>query len=144
MPSRWLRCTTEWIWPVISDRVWKTGLLIVLAVPLALLLVDVAGELEQPGSRLGADPGAEIVHRLGAWSIRLLLLTLAVSTLRRLFNMPRLIRYRRLIGLLAFAYVLLHFLAYLSFLAGFDWHAIEEDLVARTYITVGFLALIRP
>jgi sulfoxide reductase heme-binding subunit YedZ len=107
-----------------------------------VLCYDIAGELAAPGSRLGADPGNEIVLTLGEWSIRILLLTLVVSTVRRLLNAPRVMRYRRMIGLFAFTYVILHFLAYLGFLAVFDFEVIIEDLAERTYITAGFLALL--
>ena len=134
-----LPVTTE---PAINQRIWKVVLFLVLAVPLALLGYDIAGELRVPGSRLGADPATAVVLELGTWGIRILLLTLAVSTLRRLLKAPRLLRYRRMVGLFAFAYVALHFLSYLGFLAGFDWSTIKQDLVERTYITVGFPALL--
>lgn len=142
MRNRWRRSTTAWICVAITDRVWKSALFALLAVPLVLLGLDIYGELVEPGSRLGADPGTEIVTTVGSWAIRILLLTLAVSTVRRAFDVPRIGRYRRMIGLFAFTYVSLHFLSYLTFLAGFDWRTIEEDLVERTYITVGFLALL--
>lgn len=142
MPPRSLRSTPAWTWRAITDRFLKPVLLLILATPLALLAIDIAWELKQPGSRLGADPGTEVVRTLGGWGIRVLLLTLAVSTARRLLGMPRIVRLRRMIGLFAFTYVALHFAAYLTFLAGFDWRAIEEDLVERSYITVGFLALV--
>lgn len=131
-----------WICPVVTERVWKVLLFLVLATPLGLLGYDVVGELQSPGSRLGADPGTAIVLELGTWTLRILLLTLSVSTLRRLLHQSQLIRFRRMIGLFAFTYVLLHFLSYLGFLAEFDWAIIREDLVLRTYITVGFLALV--
>jgi len=133
---------TAWTSPAITERLWKTLLFLVLGMPLALLARDVVSELVQPGSRLGADPATEVVLTLGIWSIRILLLTLTVSTLRRVLNQPRLIRFRRMVGLFAFTYVSLHFCAYLTFLAEFDWQTIEEDLVERTYITAGFLALV--
>lgn len=142
MRPRSLRSTPAWTWRAITDRFSKPVVFFVLATPLALLSVDIAWELDEPGSRLGADPGTEVVVTLGGWGIRLLLLTLAVSTARRLLKMPRLVRFRRMIGLFAFTYVALHFAAYLTFLAGFDWRVIEEDLVERAYITVGFLALV--
>ena len=82
------------------------------------------------------------MHFLGEWTIRLLLITLSVSTLRRLFGKPGLIRYRRMIGLFAFGYSLLHLLAYLVFFAEFEWRIILEDFVERTYITVGIAAVI--
>ena len=142
MPNRSLRSTTAWTSRAITDASLKPVLFILLALPLALLGYDIAGELTSPGSRLGADPGTAIVLTLGSWSIRMLLLTLAVSTLRRVFNEPRFLRVRRMVGLFAFTYVALHFLAYLTFLAVWDWQTIREDLVDRTYITVGFLGLL--
>ncbi len=113
-----------------------------LSGPLGWLVVAVIGEIDEPGSRLGADPGEAVVLFLGIGAIRILLLTLCLSTLRRLFGAPRLIRFRRMVGLFAFTYVLLHFLSYLALLAEFDWKIIQEDLVKRTYITVGFTALL--
>ena len=106
------------------------------------LAVAVAGELQSPGSRLGADPGEAVVQQLGEWSIRLLMLTLSVSSLRRLCKAPRLLRLRRMLGLFAFTYVSLHFVAYLGLLAEFDWALILGDLTDRTYITAGFFALL--
>lgn len=133
---------TAWIWPAITDRPLKILLFLVLAAPLLVLGWEVLGELNQPGSRLGADPGKAIVLTLGQWAIRLLLLSLAVSTARRVFGAPRLIRFRRMIGLFAFTYVCLHFSAYLGFLAGFDWNVIAEDIGERPYISAGFLGLL--
>ncbi len=72
----------------------------------------------------------------------MLLAVLLVSTGRRLLEQPRLMRYRRMVGLFAFTYVCLHLLAYLGFLAGFDWAGILEDLLERPYISAGFLALL--
>lgn len=113
-----------------------------LAVPLVLLWIDVWREAQLPGSGLGPDPGEEIVHRLGTWALRMLLLTLAVSPASRLLKRPRLVRYRRMIGLWAFTYVVLHFMAYLGVLAGFALETVIADIYKRPYITVGFLALV--
>jgi sulfoxide reductase heme-binding subunit YedZ len=133
---------TAWISSVISDRAGKVALFVVLFAPLGLLAWDIVGEVQQPGSRLGPDPAAAVVSELGSWSIRMLLLALAVSSIRRRFAWPRVMRYRRMIGLTAFAYVVCHFTAYLGLLASFDWHVIADDLVERTYITAGFLAML--
>ena len=95
-----------------------------------------------PGTSFGADPAVEVVRFLGEWSIRLLLLTLSVSSVRRIARYPKVLQLRRMIGLFAFSYVVCHFTAYLTFLAEFDLRLIEEDLVERTYITVGFLGLL--
>lgn len=119
----------------------KPLLFLALAAPLALVGVDVWRELVQPGSALGADPGEALVHRLGSWALRMLLLTLAVSSASRLLRRPWLIRVRRMVGLWAFAYVCLHFAAYLGLLAGLEWNTVVADIARRPYITVGFLAL---
>jgi len=113
-----------------------------LILPLAWLGIDITGEVMEPGSRLGADPGKAVVTFLGEWSLWMLLGVLAVSTGRRTFGKPRLARYRRMVGLFAFTYLCLHFAAYIGFLAGFDGRQILEDLTDRPYISVGFLALL--
>ena len=110
--------------------------------PLGLLWLDVWREIQVPGSALGPDPADELVRTLGAWGLRFLLLTLAVSPASRVLRTPRLVRYRRLVGLWAFTYIALHFIAYLGVLAGFDPAAIADDLYKRPYITAGFAALL--
>ncbi len=125
-----------------GERTLKGLLHGLLAIPLLLLAWDIYGEIAAPGSRLGADPGGAVVLYLGIWAIRLLLLSLAVSSLRRLSGNARYLRYRRMIGLWAFTYLALHFLAYLGFLAVFDLAVIGEDVFERPYITVGFAALL--
>lgn len=120
----------------------KTLLFAALATPLAALLYDIAGEIAVPGSRLGADPATAVVRELGSWAIRFLLLTLAVSTSRRVLNAPRVMRYRRMIGLAAFGYAAAHFSAYLWLLASFDPAIVVSDLTERPYIVVGFTALV--
>ena len=114
----------------------------VLALPLALLAHDVWRELQVPGSALGPDPADELIRTLGSWAITMLLATLLVSPLSRLVKRPWLIRFRRMVGLWAFAYVVLHFTVYLGVLAGFELASIADDIVERPYITVGFLALL--
>ncbi|MDA1076912.1 MAG: sulfoxide reductase heme-binding subunit YedZ [Proteobacteria bacterium] len=99
-------------------------------------------ELFDPGSVLGADPGEAVVHFLGTWGIRMLLLSLMVSSVRRLTGKAHIIRYRRMIGLFAFAYLCSHFLAYLGFLVQFDWSLFLEDFTERPYITAGLAALL--
>ncbi|MDH5821505.1 protein-methionine-sulfoxide reductase heme-binding subunit MsrQ [Luteimonas sp. RD2P54] len=89
---------------------------------------------------LGADPVAEIEHRLGIWALRLLLITLAITPLRQLSGQPLLLRFRRMLGLYAFAYASLHFSAWLVLdLRGY-WLTLFEEIVERPYITVGFAA----
>lgn len=89
-------------------------------------------------NQLGANPVETLSHRTGDWSLRFLLLTLAVTPLRRLTGWNWLQRFRRMLGLFAFFYVCLHFGVYLVFDQFFDWQAIVADIAKRPYITVGF------
>ncbi|MDG4563084.1 MAG: protein-methionine-sulfoxide reductase heme-binding subunit MsrQ [Candidatus Competibacter sp.] len=88
--------------------------------------------------RLGANPVETLSHRTGDWSLRFLLLTLAVTPLRRLSGWNWLLKFRRMLGLFAFFYVCLHLGVYLIFDQFFDPAAILEDIAKRPYITVGF------
>jgi len=88
--------------------------------------------------RLGANPVETLSHRTGDWSLRFLLLTLAVTPLRRLSGWNWLMKFRRMLGLFAFFYVCLHLGVYLIFDQFFDPSAILEDIAKRPYITVGF------
>lgn len=89
---------------------------------------------------LGADPVAAIEHELGIWALRLLLLTLAVTPLRQLLGRPELLRFRRLLGLWAFAYASLHFTAWLVLDLRGWWSQVFAEIAERPYITVGFVA----
>ena len=88
--------------------------------------------------RLGTNPVETLSHRTGDWSLRFLLLTLAVTPLRRLSGWNWLLKFRRMLGLFAFFYVCLHLGVYLIFDQFFDPAAILEDIAKRPYITVGF------
>lgn len=89
---------------------------------------------------LGADPVAAIEHELGIWALRLLLVTLAITPLRQLTGQPVLLRFRRMLGLYAFAYATLHLSAYLALDLGGYWAQVFEEIAKRPYITVGFAA----
>lgn len=125
----------------LSTRTAKWSVGILLSIPFLLLLNDVRIELVQPGAGLGPDPGEELVDRLGTWSIRVLYLTLLVSSVARIFKVPVLIQHRRTFGLWAFTYVVLHLAAYFSALAGFDFNVVLGDFSKRPYIIVGLSAL---
>jgi len=86
--------------------------------------------------QLGADPQKTLERTLGLWALRFLILTLAITPLRRL-GVANLVRYRRAIGLLAFYYAALHVTVYTLLDQGLDLAAIWADIVKRPYITVG-------
>lgn len=90
--------------------------------------------------RLGADPIAELTHRSGDWALRFLLLTLAMTPLRRISGQPWPLRFRRLLGLYAFFYACLHLAVYVVLDLNGYWAQILTDIVKRPFITVGFLA----
>lgn len=90
---------------------------------------------------LGANPIEAITRSSGEWALRFLLITLAVTPLRRLSGWHWLLRTRRMLGLFSFAYGLAHFVIYLWLDQSFNWQAIARDILDRPFITVGFAAL---
>lgn len=123
------RGRTDWRWVGFKALAHALALL-----PLAAL---VRGVVEDS---LGADPVAALTHATGEWALRLLLLGLALTPLRRLTGQAWPIRFRRLVGLYAFFYACLHLAVFLVFDLGQYWTQIFEDIVKRPYITVGFAA----
>lgn len=89
---------------------------------------------------LGANPLSEITFSTGHWTLYLLLITLAISPLRKLSGLNWLIRFRRMVGLFAFFYGCLHLMTYLWFDKFFDVHEIVKDVYKRPFITMGFTA----
>ncbi len=90
---------------------------------------------------LGARPLNEAIHEIGLWTIRLIFLALAVTPLRQILRWPRLIILRRMIGVAAFAYVLIHFGLYIA-QQGFDLEKAASEILRRIYLTIGFAALL--
>ena len=118
----------------------KTLIHLLALTPAAILAWQIRAEALTGSGGLGADPVAEIEHRLGLWALRLLMLALAITPLRQLTHQPVLIRFRRMLGLYAFFYATLHFAAYLVLdLRGY-WSQVFEEIAKRPYITVGFTA----
>src|ERR1041385_4059968 len=91
---------------------------------------------------LTANPLEYITHFTGDWAIRLIVATLAVTPLRKLLHLPDLIRFRRMIGLFAFFYGSLHFLAYLWLDRLFDFQDLAKDIAKRPFITAGFVSFV--
>ena len=91
---------------------------------------------------LGANPIEFITLRTGFWTLVLIMVTLAVTPVRRVTGWHRIIQFRRMLGLFAFFYATLHFLTYVTLDLFFDFSAIAADIVKRPYITVGFTAFL--
>lgn len=94
------------------------------------------------GGGLGANPIEFITRSTGTWTLVGLMLTLAVTPLRRLTGRNELVRYRRMLGLFTFFYASLHFLTYVWLDQFFDLEAMLRDIVKRPFITVGFAAFV--
>jgi sulfoxide reductase heme-binding subunit YedZ len=118
---------------------YKPTLFVACAIPLAWVIAALA---HAPVPTLGADPVRRMLGIFGHSALNLLLVTLCVSPLRVLTGNAHLLRLRRMLGVWAFTYALLHFLTYIGPFQGFSWSAIVKDLVKRPYITIGFMALL--
>src|SRR6476660_5363907 len=111
-------------------------------VPLALLLWGFFGgtptDMTTWGAGLGANPIEKITHVTGDWTLRFLLITLSITPLRKLLQIPSLIKFRRMLGLFAFFYACLHFLTYIWLDKFFNLHEMLADIAKRKFITIGF------
>ena len=122
-----------------SVRVLKVVLFLLCLVPLGKLAMEAFGVA---GMSLGANPIEELIHRFGNWGLNFLLITLAVTPVRRLTGQAWLMRFRRMLGLFAFFYLLMHFLTYAGLDQRFEIEVIVEDVIERPYITIGMTALL--
>jgi sulfoxide reductase heme-binding subunit YedZ len=121
---------------LLSSKWTKASLFILCLVPLAILV------WRSLHSQLGANPVEFLQHATGDWTLRFLILTLTISPLRKILNLPELIRFRRMLGLFAFFYVCLHFLTYIGPDQSFNLSSMWKDVAKRRYITVGFTGFV--
>ena len=119
--------------------IYKPLVFIACLVPLAWLASGAFGWF---GASLGPDPVKELEHECGKTALNLLLLTLAVTPVRELTSQPQLLRLRRMLGLFAFFYVVLHFTIYLVLDLELNFATLGADIAKRPYITIGFTALL--
>jgi len=89
---------------------------------------------------LGPRPLTEAIHQTGLWAIRFLMISLAITPLRRMLQWPRLILIRRMVGVAAFGYATLHLALYIVD-QSFDLRLVASEIILRFYLTIGFLAL---
>ena len=128
--TRGATSSTNWIAPA------KVAVVLGGLYPLArIVLLGVTGGL-------GANPIEFITRSTGLWTLVFLCITLAVTPVRRLTGLNALLRFRRMLGLFAFFYVVLHFTTYIWFDKWFDVLAILKDIVKRPFILVGFSAFV--
>lgn len=121
----------QWIRWVVKPLLFVASL-----VPLALLVRDGVA------NNLGANPVEAIRLYTGDWTLRFLLIALAVTPLRRISGWNAILRLRRMLGLFAFFYACLHFVSYIWLDQHFMFDLIVEDVLDRPYITVGVLGFV--
>lgn len=139
----------------LSSRWTKAGLFVLCLIPFVRLLLPVMAALmvlpdsvaaALPNNHfwldLGPNPIEFITHYTGDWTLRLLLITLAITPLRNLLNRPQLTRFRRMLGLFAFFYAVAHLAVWAWLDKAFDPTEMWKDILKRWYITVGMAALL--
>lgn len=119
---------------ILSHRALKPVVFLLCLLPAASLFWAAASD------QLGANPAEALIRSLGDWTLRALVLVLAITPLRVLGGWPALARLRRMLGLYVFFYASLHWLAYAWFDKGFEWAEILVDVPKRPFILVGTLA----
>jgi sulfoxide reductase heme-binding subunit YedZ len=126
-------------WPGNWSRLypWLKGVVFLAClVPFGQLLYDAYTD------DLGANPIEAITHFTGDWALIILLASLSVTPLRKLTGWNTLVKFRRLLGLFAFFYAILHFMTYIVLDYFFDFQAIAKDILKRPYVTAGFTAFV--
>jgi len=120
----------------LSKRWIKVPVFLLCLVPAALLVRAFLTDT------LGVNPPETIQLQTGRWALKFLLISLAVTPVRRLTGWNQVIQYRRMLGLFAFFYATLHFLSYWAFDLTFAVGAMVGDILKRPFITMGFAAFL--
>ena len=114
----------------------KVVLFLLCLLPITWLIYRVAT------NGAGANPQEYLIRATGDWTLRFICIVLAVTPLRTISNTPQLARFRRMLGLFVYFYVVVHLLSYSGFDMGFDVGDIAKDIAKRPFILVGFLAFL--
>jgi len=115
---------------------FKPAIFLICLLPFVSLMVGAFN------NDLGPNPVETMIRTLGDWGIYFLLMGLAITPARKVFNLNWLIQYRRMIGLFAFFYVCMHFLSYIWFEQFFSLQEITKDIIKRPFITIGFISFL--
>ncbi len=121
---------------ILSSKWTKVVVFVLCLVPFLIICLNTAR------GHLTANPVEYYQHETGDWTLRFLVFCLAVTPLRKLLNLPDLIRFRRMLGLFAFFYVCMHFLTYIGPDQSFDLSGMWKDVQKRRFIAVGFVAFL--
>ena len=116
----------------------KPAVFLLCLMPLLLII----GDLFEITGTLGANRIENMQDRFGIWGLRFIVIVLMISPLRSITGFTWITQFRRMIGLYAFFYVLMHFLVWLLLEQSLLMSAIIEDIATRPFITIGFIALL--
>ncbi len=117
-------------------QIWKPLVFLLCLVPALLIVTDLLTD------NLGSNKIEAIQDRFGIWALRFIMITLAVTPLRQVSKRNWIGLFRRMLGLFAFFYVLMHFLTWLILDQELNATAIADDIVKRPFITIGFIAFL--
>jgi sulfoxide reductase heme-binding subunit YedZ len=117
---------------ILTSKWTKLVVFLLCVVPLGMLILQAAQ------GQLTANPIEFITHTTGDWTLRFLVITLAITPLRKILRLPQLIRFRRMLGLFAFFYACLHFSTWIGLDKFFDWAEMWKDVQKRRFLTLGF------
>jgi methionine sulfoxide reductase heme-binding subunit len=124
----------EWICAKTTD--WRFYLFLTCTLPAALLVRATAT------GNVGANPLETIRDTTGIWTLRFLLVTLAITPVRRIIGWHKIIRARRMVGLFAFFYAVLHLVSYVWLDQFFALHGMIDDLMKRPFIMAGYASFV--
>jgi sulfoxide reductase heme-binding subunit YedZ len=125
-----------------APRWLKPALFVLSLVPAVWVVWALYSDFARTTSFLGANPITEAEHFTGKWTLRFLIITLSITPLRRLSGWNWLVRYRRMFGLFAFSYAVLHLSMYIGVDMFFNFGDIVHDVVKHPYITIGMAAFL--
>ena len=118
--------------------IWKPVVFLTCLLPVLLI----GGDAFEITGTLGANPVEAILDRFGNWALRFIMITLAITPLRRVTGWNWLSRFRRMLGLFTFFYALMHFVTWYVLDREMRLGDIIEDLTERPFITLGFTAFV--
>ena len=150
--TRWPAFTTAWtsrnttergrrLNSILTSKWTKVCVFLLCLVPFGSLIWRCVHPLLQGlpfDTYLTANPIEFLTHATGDWTLRFVIITLAISPLRKIHGLHGLIRFRRMLGLFAFFYGCLHFSMWIGIDKFFDWTEMWKDVQKRRFITVGF------
>ncbi len=123
-----------------SRLIFKPLVFVVSLIPLAWLIFALYSDTQLGTKYMTADPVQKLDRELGDWTLLFIIFSLSVRPTAEILKMNELVAYRRMIGLFAFFYAVLHLSSYIGLNLQFDWVDFVKDVIKRNFITIGIIA----